>query len=121
MASSSAVEDPGRAFVHQHLFGHRRLLDHPAVGGQVALEDGDAALGVIGVGQGPDDFGVQDLHRRQILGHGLAGDGHGAPDRPGRASSKRLHHRRDAAGQVQVLQMVAAARAHGAEVRSAAG
>ena len=118
VASSSESKTRAVAFVHQHLGVHRRLLHHPAVGGQVALEDGDAALGVVGVGQGPDDLRVEDLHRRQVVGHGPAGDGQGrAVDEAG--VQQGLHDRRHAAGPVQVLQVVGAAGAQGAEVRGA--
>ena len=49
------LKDPGAPFIDQHLGVNRRLFDHRAVRRQVAPENGNAPLGVIGVGQGTDD------------------------------------------------------------------
>ena len=71
-----AVKDTGGAGVDHHLLGHGGLLDHAALRGQGALEDGDAAVGGVGVVNGPDELRIQVLHALQVLGHRLAGDGH---------------------------------------------
>ena len=52
------VEDPGRPFVCEHLFQHRGLFDHASAGGDIAVKDGQTALGTIGVVQAPDHFDI---------------------------------------------------------------
>ena len=54
-ASSSLVEDAGRAAVLQHRRANRALLDHRAVRREVAEEHGQAAGGVLRVVERPDD------------------------------------------------------------------
>ena len=69
------VEDPGGAGVEHHLRGHGGALHHAALGGQVALEHGDAAVGGVGVLDGADQLGVAVDHALQVLGQGLSGAG----------------------------------------------
>ena len=69
-------KDPGGAFVNLHLGQHRAALDHAALGGQIAVEHGNAAGGGVGILHGADDGGV-DVHGvRDVLAQGLAGDRH---------------------------------------------
>ncbi len=117
MASSSEVVDPGGALVDHHLRGHRGLLHHTAVGGQVALQHSDAAA--LGVGIPPeddDDWWGQILDARgQVLCHRLAGAGDQAgvqQARLGQLGHDGVH----AAGPLQVLHIGVARRGQVAQV-----
>ena len=61
--------------MEHHLRGHGGALHHAALGGQVALEHGDAAVGGVGVLDGADQLRVAVDHALQVLGQGLSGAG----------------------------------------------
>ena len=87
-----AVEGPGLQHGLEHLPGAGGVLDHRALRGQVALQDGDGAVGADGLVEGVDDVlpggaplgavGVAlvveavGLQLVQVLPQGLARDGH---------------------------------------------
>ena len=110
-----AVEHPGRALVDHHLRGHSGLLHHAAVGGQVALQHGDAAGLGIGSLDGADDLRVPVDHARQVLCHRLAGAGHQAGVQQPRLGQLG-HDGVDAAGPLQVLHIGVARRGQVAQV-----
>ena len=97
-----AVKHPGGAGVGHHLGGHGGALDHAALGGQVALEHGDAAVLGVGVVDGADDVRIPVLHPLQVLGHGPAGDRqHGGVQQA--LFRQLLHDGVHAAGALQIL------------------
>ena len=70
-----AVKDAGRTFMDHHLGKDSAALDDAGIGSQVALEDGDAAVGHVGVLDGADDLGIKVYAALDVLPHGLAGHG----------------------------------------------
>ena len=111
-----AVEGPGPQGLLEHLPGGGGVLDDGPVGAEAALQDGDAAVGAQGVVKGADDvpaLQVEGLQEGtallvetvfpavlQVLAQGLAGDGQGVQVEE---ALDLLHHRRDAAGVVEIL------------------
>ena len=59
-----------------HLGSDGGALDHAALGGQVALQNSNAAVGGVGVLYGANDFGVPVFHAREIFRQSFASDGH---------------------------------------------
>lgn len=117
VASFLGIEDAGRTRVLAHQRGDDRLLDHGAIGGQVAEEDCQPAGGRMGGIEGSDDRAVRHGGRHQALGQGAAGHGQDIAVQQA-AVQQPAHHRRDATGAVQVFDMVAfRRRAHPAQVR----
>ena len=114
------VEHPGRAGMDHHLRGHGGLLHNAALGGQGALEHGDAAIGGVGVLDGTDDVMVQIFHALQIFRHRPAGGG----DTGGIQQSllgQLLHNGVYAARPVQVLHKGVAGGGQVTQVGGAAG
>ena len=111
-----ALEDLGGAAVAQHLVGHGALLDHGAVGGEVAEEHGQAAGGVVGLVEGPDHVVVDDAGAGHGLGDGAAGHAEGGAVHEA-GVDELLHDGLDAAGVVQVFHVVSAGRRELADVR----
>ena len=134
-----AVEGAGAEHGLEHLPGAGGVFDDRALRGQIALQDGDAAVGADGVGSRADDVGAGQLDAAagirlvqqllavlveavrlqlvQILAQRLAGDGHSVemehiPD--------LLHDGRHAAGIVEELCGPAAGRADVQQVLCAA-
>ena len=102
-----------------HLRGDDSLLDHGAVGGQVAEEDSQPAGGGVGYIEGIDDRIVAHPGRADVLGQRAPGHGEHAGVQQA-AFHQAEHHRRDAAGAVQVLDVMSPGRrAHTAQVRRA--
>ena len=117
MAVVLGVEDAGGAGVEDALVaGH---LDDAALGGEVALEDDEAAGGLERVVDGVDDFLVGGLDGvLGFFGEGLAGDGHlAAVDEAG--AEETLGEEARAAGVLVVLGGVLAARGEVADERGA--
>ena len=114
-----AVHDGGQGalFVVEHTRGagdhgvlQARDLGHAAFGAQVALEDGQVALGIDGLADRQDHVlaRVQIGYVGQVLGHRLAGDGHAVTmQQP--VLEHFLHQGGDAASTVQVDGQVLAA------------
>ena len=69
------MEHPGPALKVVHAGLDAALFHHGALGGQIAVENGQAALRIFGRGQGEDDVVFHQLHVLQVLPQGLAGDG----------------------------------------------
>ena len=109
-------KDAGRSLVFHHGRDHRRLLDDAAVRRDVAEQNRQAAFGVMRGLQGPDDGAVRSLGAADVLAYGLAGDRQAFQVdqfRPGQL----LEDGADAAGAVQILDVVRPGRAEGAEMR----
>ena len=70
-----AVKDTSGALMYQHLGGHGGLLHHAAVGGQIALQNGDAAGPGVGIFDGADEVRIPVHHALQILRQRFAGAG----------------------------------------------
>ncbi len=66
-----AFENPRPTRALEHFRGYRRLLHHRPFGGQVAIENGDAAFGMVGVVQGANDGIVQHRSLGQVFPQGL--------------------------------------------------
>ena len=109
-------DPPGRAAVLEHLFGHRRLFDHATVRGQISVEHGNTAEGMICFLHGPDDVGIPHLNMFQIFTQGLAGNGHDLQIQARLGVEQFAHHRRYPAGLVQLLQAVRPAGDQAAEM-----
>jgi len=112
-----SVEDAGGSRELHHLGADSGLLDDGSLGGEVALEDGDASLVVEGVVQGPDDLGVLDggmvcdLVDGETVGSGEVDE----------LSLEHLEDRRDPASAVQVLDGVGACGPEAGDVRGVPG
>ena len=68
------VEDERSSAVAQQPFGCGGRFDHGAVRREVAVEDGDAGLGLERSGARADHFGVPDPRVGEVLDERLAGD-----------------------------------------------
>ena len=114
------IKDAGRAFVDHHLRRDGALLDHAAVRREVALEDGDAAGLAVGPVDRTDDLFVQVFSALQVFFHRFAGAGHhGSVEQV--FLRQLLHHRVDAAGQVEVFHKGVPGGGQVAQVRGAGG
>lgn len=82
---------------------HGRLLDHCAVGGQIALEYRDGAVVAVGVGHGADHLRVVFNHPLHILAVGFSVNGHLIQVDE---SVQLAHHGAHAAGLIQILSIV---------------
>ena len=97
-----AVEDTGRAFVHQHFICHGAALDHAAVGSQIALQYGDAAGLGVGLFYRTNHGRITVDGSGDILAQRLAGNSqHGGIQQL--QLGKFLQHGVHAAGFVQVF------------------
>ena len=116
-----AVEDLGLHVAAQHFRRHGGLLDHAAVGGDVAAQHGDAAVLEVGIVDGSHDLVVEDMGAgfADVLPHGLAGDGEAVLVDEARLV-QLAHDGEYAAGLVEVGHVVLARRGEVAEVGSLA-
>src|SRR5215475_14255862 len=60
------LEDAGRPGMDMHLLGHRKSLDHGAVWGKVAVQDGHPAIHGEWIRARPDDLILVDLEIAQV-------------------------------------------------------
>ena len=98
-----AVEDDGRTEVLEHGRGHARGLDHGAVRGEVAAQDGQPAGLGVGVRQRVNHLGVLDLGVGDVLAQRLAGHGGAVEVQQVRDLADLFEDRTDAARRVHVL------------------
>ena len=101
------LEDHRTTRVFEEFFRCGGGLYHSAVGGEVAAQDGKAALRHQWRVQRPDDFLVEALRTCHIAGNGLAIHGEGITMQQAR-SQKALHHHRQTACVVEVFHQVLA-------------
>ena len=110
------IEDARRSGVPTHLGGHGRLLHDASVGREVAAQDAQPALGVVGLVDRAHDHPVCVQSLVRYLAHRHTRDGHDVTVH--KASLVELaHDRRDAAGEVEVLHVVLARGRDAHEVR----
>ena len=70
-------EDHGWTAELEHVRGHTGLLHHGATFGEVAVENGQAAIGGVGVLDRADHLVIPDFGAGHVLPQGLARDGRG--------------------------------------------
>ena len=73
------IKNPRPTFPHQHLGIHGGLFDHRPLRRQIAAQNGDTTLNMVGILQVMDNVPVQHLDLGQIFPHGLAGGGNCFP------------------------------------------
>ena len=70
----ASPHDSRWALVSPHLHSHRRLLDYRSLRGQIAVEDGDAPFGGVGIVYTANNLVPGGTSILKVLPHALAGD-----------------------------------------------
>ena len=104
-----------------HHFGKNRAsLDDAGVGSDVALKDGDAAVGHVGILDGTDDGRVCVDAALNVLAHCLSADCHHVEIKQ-IFLGQFVHYRVDSAGLIEIFHVGGACRCQVAQVRSFVG
>ena len=107
-ASSWLFEDHGRAGVFEHRGRNARGFDDAAVGGEVAVQDRQAAGLAVGLFERMDALRILDFRRLDALAERYAGNGHAVEVQQARNLADFIEDGADAAGGVDIFDMPAA-------------
>ena len=99
-----------------HLGRDGGLLHNRSVRRDIALQNRDAALGMVGFFEGPDDRFILNGRMAHVVAHAVPRDRHGPAVQKASGEQSR-HDRLDAAGPVEILDMMLSSGAHAADMR----